>query len=980
IKNTPYWITLNGKTLDQPVEGALQLQGLKNLDISSILKAGNNVIAFKSQYGEPGGNWMSVEGIIFCDNGTTIRILTDGWKGGWNLAEGWDDPKQNPEGLKSIQPGAEPLKDFPHSVYPHPYYGPIQVQAVGIPGYITFNQPIFDETQKAQLNITLLNMKESISGDTELWAETFDESERKSVSRKKINLSPQGNLDLSGTLDLGKLSKGAYKVRFILANESQELESRDYEVVSVGKIEQPPVEGTHYEEGLDLKEVWSIDCTEESGPGSFVASRTVWRGGNENWKELETEVKDGPAGKYRVLKDNEDYVYFAYKYKVQNLYAPHLAVVEFPDDAKRNFIVHIKEPGSGTPFVNDSTVGFQRSEAGWNTDHDRFPERSNEMKKIHLLFWPNSREGSIHICNVKGGEAPAAAARIKFYEITNDLPALSIKDAGDHMIGPHTERGPYTLASSYYSGPLGSYFVERLGIKDHQGFYNNWYNTTQNLIKRMNFSGQNLYLMGHFMYNSTLYPSELYRWGYFQNSYHGGDVVRDNVGLILRMFEKNNITMISGVEHFTVDILKKGQPTPEQIRAGVEHKFMVTREGTLFPIHAVRHKDGHWTGSGRPLPDGSVRWPAQNYFHPEIQGRFLAIIDDLVRLYAEYPAWKGIAFILSRCMGPMEVAHLHSKEIPGAGFEDYTIDLFEKETGIHIPVNKRDPDRFEKRYQWIKKNIEEQWITWRCAKYTDFLKRILDRVSGGRPDVKLHLVIAEPMLWEGSQEILDGHYEDSTFLVNLLKKFGFDLPKLQNEPRIVLTPIYALAGSHEADYTRGHQGWRELTQNHMWQSMFADNARGGAYIKGNIPHYGAYTYPEGRWLFSSAGTYQGWLWSTYVTETLVNVMSRSNPTWMPHTWMDICESMGRIHEQRIFARAYRTLPNALYDHLTGNGLDKNIWISQTRTGGDKFAYASNQHWWEPKVTIKFSEGSKVRDLIKDKPLRLDDNTWTFTMA
>ncbi|MFC2087878.1 hypothetical protein ACFLSA_06950, partial [Bacteroidota bacterium] len=757
-------------------------------------------------------------------------------------------------------------------------------------------------------------------------------------------------------------------------------ELRDYEMVIVGKYDQPEVEGNSYEDGLELREVYSIDCSAETSPENFVASHTNWGQTDYEWKEVETEVLVGPEGqKYRSLVSTTDMYYFAYKYTVENLYVPHLAVVDWPDDAWRNFIIHIKEPGSGSPYYNDGNAGYQRSEAGLVTDNDRFPERSNKMQKMHLLFWPNSKIGSIHICNVTGGEAPAAASQIKIYEITNDLPALSVKDAGENLIGPHTERGPYTLASTYYSGHLGSYFVKKLGIIDHPQFYHNWYVTTENFIKRMLFSGQNLYLMGHFMYNSTLYPSDLSRWGYSQNSYYGGDVVRDNVGLMLRMFECNGISMISGVEHFYVPQLGNTQPTPEKIRAGVEHQFMITREGTLFPVHSVRYKDGRWSGSGQPNEDGTIPWPAMNYFHPEVQKRFLAIIGELADLYGDYPAWKGVAIVLSRAMGPMEVAYLHGPSLMEAGYEDYTINLFEKETGINIPVEYNDPERFEKRYQWIMNNIQDQWVNWRSNKYADLFKHLRDTIIGDRPDVKLHLIIHEPMLWTGSQEILDGHYDDSTYLLNTLKKLGFDVKKLKDEPGIVLTPYYAIAGSGEVRNTRGHEGWREFTQNEKWQSLFANNASGGAYLKGNIPHYGAYTFPVGRWLFSSSGTRQGWFWSTYVRETFINVMARSNPTWMSHTWMDICESMGRIQEKRIFARVYRSLPNKRYLRLTGNGLDRNIWISKTNTKGVQYAYAANLHWWEPQVTLQFSNGTQVYDLIEDKPVILDDDSWSFRL-
>jgi hypothetical protein len=109
-------------------------------------------------------------------------------------------------------------------------------------------------------------------------------------------------------------------------------------------------------------------------------------------------------------------------------------------------------------------------------------------------------------------------------------------------------------------------------------------------------------------------------------------------------------------------------------------------------------------------------------------------------------------------------------------------------------------------------------------------------------------------------------------------------------------------------------------------------------------------------------------------------MARSNPTWIPHTWTDVCDSPGRLHEQRLFARAYRSLPDGRYKRLTGNGLDRNIWISRTEKSGAAYAYAANLNWWKPEVTLRFAGGTQVHDCITDKPVPLADGAWTFTMA
>lgn len=977
----PYWIMVNDTVLMAPYEGSIQLGYIHNYNITEYLKPGVNVLSYRGECEEANNSRLTVEGMVHCENGFSMRILTDGWEGGWNAADGWENPETRTQGMGNLEAQGVPLRGNPTSLPPRPYYGPIHVEPVGLrPG---MDEPIFDEENNIRLDLTLMNMQDAQPAPG-LSLEVFNEMTREVLDTREVELPDKGGHDLGTVLDLGKMGQGAYRLRFVLTQNGEELDRRDYEVAVVGEIPMRKVAGTSFTDGMDLKEVYSIDCTAPTDPKDFVATNQSSRRRGTEIQEIETEVVEGPAGRYRQILGTQSSHNFAYRYEIETLFAPHVAVVEYPDDAARNMLIQIKEPGA---LPRDANSGWQRSDTSIITTHDLFPERTGRMQELHLLFWPNVEQGSIHICNMGEGApptmplAPAAASRITIYEVTNGIPALEIADAGDRMIGPHSERGDYTMASTYYAGPIGGTFINGLNARDHAEYYRNWFATAENFIKRLRFAGMNLYLMGHFMYSGTLYPSEMWRYGYNNNRIGGNKWVRDNEALILRMFERNGINMVSGIEHFDVPKLTAQQPKPDEIRAGVDHLFSVTRFGTLFPVHSLLKTDMKTTwGSGRPREDGTMRWPAMNYFHPKVQERFLALVGELGDRYNKYPSWKGVAIFLSRVMGPMEPAYLRSDKLLQVGYEDYTIALFEEETGIDIPVDDRDPERFQKRYDWIMENILDEWINWRCAKYTELYRRLAERLAGDRDDVKLYLLLGEPMMWSGSQEMLDGRYDDQAFLLRTLKKFGFDLDVIAKDPSIVVTPIYALAGSGQALKTDGHQGWRELSQNQAWQNLLANNNAGGAYCKTNLTHYGAYEYPEGRWIFSGSGTRQGYLCSTYVTETFANVMARSNPTWMPHTWMDVTSCMARLQEKRQFARAYRSLPNAVYEKLTGNGLDRNIWISRTEKDGRDYAYAANLHWWEPTVTVQFSDGAEVYDRINNRPVALDDGAWTFTLA
>ena len=941
-----WWFTVNGQVIAEPLPG--RVRGLRNFDLTKVLRPGHNLLTVRAEEFTAGhGFHLVAEGIVFCEDGSIVRLLTDKtWKGDWNLPEGWDKPETDPDSLPpadAFRRGAPVQSNAGLQTNP-PYYGRIQIAPRGM------DQPIFDEEKPIELDITLLNT--ASASKPNLSYEIMDEMSRKVIGQGAVALSPKGKLDLVGNVRQ-QLPAGTYRFRFILTDEGEGIDRRDYEVACVGEIKQRLVEGTHYEEGMELKEIWSVDCAAEPEPGQFLAC-------DSQGNDVKTQVVEGPAGKYRALVENRPLTSFGYKFKVKQLFVPHLVVIEWPDDAARGILAQAHE---ATTMIGRSwrasVAGFQRGETSVVCTDDQ-PVRTNKMQKLRFIYWPNEEEESIHIWNTHGCPAPAAVSRITIYQILNDLPALRIADAGDHMIGYHTERGPQTMTASYYAGPLGASFSTMLAGVDHPEFYRNWYTTTENMIKRMRFSGQNAYLMGHFMYTGVLYPSKHYIFA--QNTYGGADASRDYIGLVLRMFERNGMSMVSNIEYVsTADVIEASPATIEEVRKGAPTLFCVGKNGTFNTLHGI----SSWTGL--------------NYFHPKVQESILTIVDELLELYRGYPAWKGMAFILSRNFGPMIPLAGGSKEDPIYwGYEDYTIDLFQKQTGIKIPVNPKDPERFGQRYDWLMADAKQKWIDWRCAQFTQFFRKMRDHIVRARPDLKLYLLNFEPMSPTKSAQDLYGHFDDQKFMKQTVKAFGFDPETLRKERGIVISFSYPSPGTGTTVGAKSRTWW-DMLHSQLWNDLFANDGKGGAYVWSSIPHYG-YHFPKGKWLFEYSHTRQGYFWPKFMGDAFVNVLVRSNPTWIPHTWMDVMESGGRLHELRLFSRAYRTLPNGKYQRLTGNGLDKNIWVERTRAKGGEYAYAANTNWWEVDVTLTFAQGAKVHDLIKDQPVNLRDGKWSFHLG
>lgn len=341
-------VFVNGRKIAEPLPG----RGVPILtyDLTEHLKPGRNVLGVRKQvFGEGLQPPISIaaEGVIFGVDGSVTRLLSGvDWRSGIDLDDGWEMPGFEGSDMppaRPLNPGKPAKLDFNP-----PYHGMIDVRPSDM------REPIFDEGRSCELAIRIVNGAPVGRGAplTALTVEVFDEVARKVLSESGVGLTNAGMLDLSGALKFGPLARGAYRLRFVLMRGGVELDRRDYEVAVVGRIPQREVEGSSYEDGLDLREIWSVDCATEPDEKTFLCCEGGNRLKGEKKKarkeggqfvadlmEFDTVVKKGPAGTYReIVFDRLDdrakrfgrsyLATFGYRFKHRRLYVPHLAVVE----------------------------------------------------------------------------------------------------------------------------------------------------------------------------------------------------------------------------------------------------------------------------------------------------------------------------------------------------------------------------------------------------------------------------------------------------------------------------------------------------------------------------------------------------------------------------------------------------------------------------------------------------------------------------
>ena len=907
-----------------------------------LFRKGVNVIGYQ------GRAPFLLDGALLCEDGTYLRFDSDtSWKGheGFEHAEwaqlgyvdeDWADAYLLHE--RYAYAGYLTSQDRYHKFWFNPSYKG-QITAEPADGR---SQPVFGSKEDVRLKVAVPRRRGE--KHTLAW-QVFNEmgdgfhAQDKLVKEGTLPLRA-GGLDEVGELKLpaGELPHNiAYAVVLHLQINGKEAETRRYEIAVCGPVEQPVVDNPKsYTEGMQLKLIWEMDTTEQPRKGEFVCV-------DNKKNRRDTTVIETPLGRFRQLqKDGQSALYISYKYRIEHPGRPHVALAEYPDDTDRIQEMRVTEGsvlGQNTSAMTE--LGNHTAVLGIENP------LTHKLRQHHCVFFPNNRIGAISIFSL-GGQGlwkPSMAARvgkIRIYEITNDIPMHKIADAPGKTkwFGQLPERGPYQVMHSCLTSPLAPLIRKWLILSDTPNFYRNWMVTYINLVKRLRFAGENAYYMGQYMYASALFASKYSYYMNFVGKYSGS--LRDSGVLMAKMFEENGLGSFTGLEMVGPaavtptggeDHIAQGVPTFSQVdRHGKQHIFL-------------RRK-----------------YPYPNWIHPEVRQHFETVINELLALYGKQNGWKGIVLQVNESLGPC----WKWKGTPyDASYDDYTIALFERESGVKIPVVKTDRKRFTKRHDWLLANARQKWTDWRCRKLTEIYEWVRDRVKATRPDLNFIFYctagnyIYPPM--DEADDTLPSVYDYA-------RRGGIDIGRLKEDKDIILAVSVAAS-------TRRKTNRRRARSERFFPPFVNDGVNGIAVRNGWFePQVYA---PEG-WVFYYTSP-ESWpmpgepYWSDFFTNTLI----RTNPALILHPLQDVLMWMGREPSVARFAKAFRSLPAAKYTRLKGNGRDNNVWIGVTRYGSDIYGYIANPQWWELDVQAELADGLKVHDLIHGGPV--SGASWQLTL-
>ena len=762
----------------------------------------------------------------------------------------------------------------------------------------------------------------------------------------------------------------------------------------------PGTEHVSIEKTMTQTKLTRIDCTRDYPADQFFSTG-------------DTTVVDGPAGRYREAA-GKPLSRFGYRFQIRNIGRPHLAVIRYPDDRQRFMCVM---DSTTYDLSTGITTGFAYPVSG-------------EMREIRNVFWPRWQDCTLVFMTWGHGE-PAAVANIEIYEL-DELPALAppvTRNGG----GPRRELG------IQYEDPCGTGCSEGALSKAE------W---VERVIAYARHTGQTLFAYPLAWYHGPQWPSECEPADAFDCV-----VARDRkqyvrwtttppewVVPMLKRFEAEGLEFVGALTLLRLGSLMKKMNTDlaaiqagadtinsmlwnDQVQSGtmdwtVKYNALnypaMIKAGTKF----LGGKNDPALAYGEKTPgDLDVPYhpgPVFNPLHPEVRQAVRAVVRELGSKYGGFKAFKGVSI---NFWAPTIVwfGSLHS------GYDDYTVGLFEKETGIKVPVEPKDPKRFSKRYEFLCFHCRPAWIEWRCQKVHEQICGLRDELVAARPDLRLTLTLwSEPYLPQflgNGKPLCQLHARPST--VELYREAGFD-PALYRGERNLECDFQFEGGGRDRGANnldnapleyffmfRDHdfldretlESWRDLAKpgafifnawheawgKHIWFPCDADDPQKDALaVMSGQPAEGIFRmnseYPkDGFWFDSQLRITHAFPPGEHFLEQYAHAVAELDACRITRGGLFLDKAHSA--ELRGFAAAYRALPAEKFETvgdatdpvavrtLVGERQQKGIHHKERKEhkeggagDGRRYLYLVNREYYPVTVTVTLSQAGELTDL------------------
>ena len=939
-------------------------RGWSVADCSEHFRVGENVIAYEDEAVYRSSKEAALEGCLHFEDGSLQRVFTDkSWKGSFKHEEGWsgtgfdDSHWQNVrqgvnvanshytiQRIKDKQTGRDCARGYGIFLDP-PYLGPL---SLSYPDKETPDDtPAFFPVEtgaRIRLALPVRSPPVDYALDYRL-QDAFTDSELESGSLSESEVR-DGRHVYELTVDREK--PGVYDLIVTARQNGQLLDRRFEELALIGEIPQREVAWRDVDREVGKRLIAEVNCGDPETQFDYIEhpAKNYQKGAGPPASPMtEIEKEDGKA--YRVLSDGYgDWV--AWKIPMSNHRLPHLLEVEYPDDRPQSFTAYARDR---TMYYNRS-FGAQvpRRGAVWCLNDPKLFPLTNGLRRASFIFYPQSTYPylSVELMNMFRDGRRSAVHRIRVYEIT-DLPRPKIASRQDgRWFGSQTERAALraiTYYNGFYGGADAKLFanIYRCRLNRHYGFVRDWYLTYSNMIQRMRFAGENMFMCGFWMYYAPFWTgSKLGRRATTQNY--------DNFALMFAMFGANDMFLLPWIEYCSsINISKSNLYTDKEVAEGAPTPLVVSKDG---------HQAAFSAAGTNPY----------SVLNPTVQEDLLEVVRELGSRYGRYKGFRGIAFTA----GGFCLPSLHN--VPKAltweenlewGWEDEAIRLFEKTTGMKIPVSFDDPKRFAKRYKWVMDSAREHWVGFRKQALTSVHRSLAQEVRKFSSDANYYLFAIMP----GSALMKATTLEHRDF-ASRLEEAGLSPKAIKQEENIHLSWIYrpesfGVANRLKPGLCKAFNGLDQVNEtldNGESTGCFLD-------VVWQEPDYGNFLYKDWVWQGATQNNPNPWFSGLHYPTPFTDRLSEMTPGLMGFCLTDGLLYTAQNSPRRPVGVAYQSIPKGQYRTLEGKGLDRNVVVRESVSDGRRAFYVVNPVWWKAEATIKLSGDTEVSDLVNGDTMR-----------
>ena len=401
--------------------------------------------------------------------------------------------------------------------------------------------------------------------------------------------------------------------------------------------------------------------------------------------------------------------YFCYKLDLPSTGEAMIAELVIPDDADRYIYSAVLETIPVGMEHNTPPVGSKAwpNASGTVSTGDLYP-LSNGKKKFRYVFFPGTKNTTLLVQNGRVG-IPAAVCEINIYAVEGGLPALKLPKT-DRTYGNHNERLIFNAWGSYRDAV--AYGTEAHLVQYYDGAWLNAYRAIARKIQFLRFQGHNASVEGAYMYENGVFSSR-----------HSRSVLNndrfDYYYALLKLYRHNNIKTFVGFEYMrssALDAMGAFDTTDAQVHAG--------RKRSVYMIDRFGRQVIGYNGMGLNCMNPVVWW---------------SVTDLLKELYARYDGVGDVEGLVTLngswwLPGFPSYSNMEAAEV---GYDDDSVEQFEKETGVRLNLPRTGIERFAARYELLTGKYREQWFGWRGRKIREKLLEMRQIVSSGKQKWKL---------------------------------------------------------------------------------------------------------------------------------------------------------------------------------------------------------------------------------------------------